>query len=178
MDNFYAVPLMGGILCVISLFTPTSLGFVSLNNMILLILFISVILEEICGIILIVFAVKLKKGKTPWIKQEKILLVFSLLALITPFVPSIIISIDLEYLRIFLFYGMAGGFITLIGVIFRHRITDSDSYYDTIIKERTDDKSLKVNQSPTAGPKFCRNCGTDLKGGTFKFCPECGTELS
>ncbi|MFX0074874.1 MAG: zinc ribbon domain-containing protein [Candidatus Hermodarchaeota archaeon] len=174
-DNFYAVPLMGGILCVITLLTPNSLGSFSLNFIILSILVSSVILEEVCGIILIVFAAKLKRGKIQWIAKK--LLVLSLLTFTTPIPLSILISIGLGYFRVFLVYGMTGGLITLIGVIFHWRMSDDDSIHGSLSQESIDDKSLKINQSPTSGTTICSNCGTHLKGGALKFCPECGNEL-
>ncbi len=177
-NNFYAVPLMGGILCVISIFTPISFTSFGFNFLILITLLISITLEEVCGIILIIFAVKLKKGKTTLLEQKKKFLVLSLLAFFTPIVLSIIISIGLEYFRIHLVYGLTGGFITILGVALHKRIVDGSSLYGSIVQERTEENlSPKINQSLIDIPTVCNKCGADLKGGVFKFCPECGNQL-
>ena len=134
-------------------------------------------LEEVSGIIILIIAVKLKRGKTTWIEQKRRLLALSLLALIIPIVTSIIV-IGLEHIRILMVIGLTGGFLTLLAVIFSNRVVDGDMFYSSTIQESVDDKGLKINKSPTSVPTLCNKCGTDLKEGTFKFCPECGNELT
>ena len=95
-----------------------------------------------------------------------------------PVILSIIISINIGFFRIFLVYGLTGGFLTLLSVIIHGNVANKDSFYPPPIKESTDDKLRKVKQISTKDFKFCINCGTDLRGGNFKFCPECGIQLS
>jgi len=114
-------------------------------------------------------AIKMRSGKTTWIEQKKRLLIVSWIVVCVTLAFIILAQLTIGQIVIIFEYGFVGGLLTLIAY-----------YYDkyTTSREYMPGPALMKEQVIYANPKFCTNCGFDLKGGTYKFCPECGTQLT
>lgn len=181
-NNIYAVPLIGGILCLITFFVSDwPYGFHSSFNTIIIITFlISFVLEVICANIMIYSAIMIKVGKTTLSGQKKKLMIFSWLVIgVTLILSFLFIFIQGRFILINR-YGLTGCLITLMGIYYyEHKVELGHKFAYTV-----ETKGEKVE--PTLGkdkvfhtyPKFCTNCGFNLKEGQFTFCPECGNQLT
>lgn len=196
-NNFYAVPLVGGILCLITFFIPdtpfSSIGstltamifnfmiFTSFSELIFIIFgLITVILEIVCGCVMLYSAIKMMLGKTTFTKQKMKLVILSWLVIGTTLTMSIPAIIGLGYFNLFNIYGFTGSLITLIGIYYSQHMMKRGP----ISRPMVIHKDEKLEPSPPkekvfyTDPKFCTNCGFNLTEGQFKFCPECGNQLS
>jgi hypothetical protein len=181
-NNIYAVPFIGGILCIITLFNPDLIFFISYNLITGMVFFIPTLLEVICGIIMLYSAIKMRSGKTTWIEERKKLMISSWLA----FSISLSFAIFLKllglgaYFVIVLEYGLVGGLITILGIYFYKFITERNFIAGpTLVQERKkSEPSPMKEQVFYANPKFCTDCGFNLEGGPFKFCPNCGNQIN
>jgi len=191
-NNFYAVLLIGGILCIYSilgnnLFTillhiPESVSFnpPGFTFSVLIIGFGPIILNLVLGILMIVSAVKMKNGKTTLFEEKKKLLIFSWLVVSVSLVLSIF-SI-FAYGTFFFLHepGLVGGLIIILGNFFYTLVTKRNFIYGPPLIQEGEN----IEPSPTkeqdfyANPKFCTNCGFNLEEKPFKFCPNCGTQLT
>ena len=180
INNIYAVPFIGGILCIITLFDPVTFLSISYNPIVGVIFLIPGLLNLICGIIMIFSAIKMRNGKTTLIEERKKIMISSWLAVSVSLGFAIFLMLILGYIIILFEYGLIGGLLTILGIYFYRLITERNFISDpTLVPERE-----KFEPSPTkeqvfyANPKFCHNCGFNLEKGPFKFCPNCGNQLT
>jgi hypothetical protein len=183
MNNFYAVPLIGGILCIIAIFSPIYFD-LFMYNIILWTIFISPgIIDLISGIIMLSLAFRLRKGITTYINEKKKLITLSWLAIIGSSGLGIFFIIAGSFSLFFAGFvitGFTGGIVTLLGIMF-YRIVNECNF--TTRPPLIHAKDI-YRPSPVEGPKFypgakfCTNCGFNLEGGPFKFCPNCGNKLT
>lgn len=179
-NNIYAVPFIGGILCVVTLFDPAIFPSFIYNPIMGMIFYIPVLLDTICGMIMIYSAIKMRNGKTTWIEERKKLMISSLIAVSVPLGMAILFMLMVEFFVIVFEYGLVGGLITILGIYFYKLITERNFISGpTLVQEQ-----IKFEPSPMkeqvfyANPKFCTNCGFNLEGGPFKFCPNCGNQMT
>ena len=180
INNIYAVPFIGGILCIIAFFTSELFLFIGYNIILGMIFFIPSLLELTCGIIMIYIAIKIRSGKTTWVEAEKKLLISSWLAIIIALGYGIFYMYAQGFFVITYPQGFTGGLVTLLGIYYYKHITNRDHVTGpALVQEReTLEPSPMKEQQFYADPKFCTNCGFNLEGGTLKFCPDCGNQLT
>lgn len=178
-NNIYAVPFIGGILCIITLFTLDLFYYISYDPIIGIIFLIPSLLDVISGIIMISSAIKMRSGKSTLIEERKKIMISSWLAVSVSLGFAIFLMLILGYIIILFEYGLIGGLLTILGIYFYRLITERNFISGpTLVPERE-----KFEPSPTkeqvfyANPKFCHNCGFNLERGPFKFCPNCGNQL-
>lgn len=190
-NNFFAVPLIGGILCINALFgynlflIPSLLpGNVSFNPpgfyfIVLIIGLVPIVLNLVVGILMIVSAVKLKNGKRTLFKEKKKLLSYSWVV--------VSVSLGLSIFSIFIYgsffilheYALIGGLIIILGNFFYKRVNQRNSIYGPPLvqeREETETRSMK-EQSTLIVRVICTNCGFKSKEESLKFCPECGSKF-
>lgn len=179
-NNFYAVPFIGGILCIILLFHPVFLSMFSYGLIIGMFAFIFVLPDIICGSIMIYSAINMKSGKTTWIEEKKKLLISSWLAVSITLGFGIFSFLIIGFFGIIFEYGFTGGLITILGIYYYEHITKRNFIPGpTLVQERE-----KFEPSPMkeevffANPKVCTDCEFNLEGGPFKFCPNCGSQMT
>lgn len=143
-NNFYVVPLIGGIFCFITFFIPDTplspaastltlmlfnfMVFASLPELIFIIFgLISVISEIVCGYVMIYSAIKMKLGKTTLKKQKMKLVFFSWLVIGLTLTMSTIAMIGIGFFNLFNGYGFIGSLITLIGIYYSRHMTKHGS---------------------------------------------------
>ena len=175
-NYLYAVPLIGGILCLVSFFAfILSLG---LQGFILTLIFVHP--QIVLGIMMIVSASRTRNGKTTWIDEKKKILVISwvLVGITLGFI--ILNFLIIRFIFITFEFGFVGGLLTLIGYYY-DKYTTNRAYLTGPALIRTKD-NLELGPMKERvifpNPKFCPNCGIDLKGSKFKFCTECGNQLA
>lgn len=190
-NNFYAIPLIGGILCIYSIFGynlffipmifsgSTFISFAGLPFLILIFGFGSIILYLVLGILIIISAVKMKKGKTNLSEEEKKLLTLSWLA--------VGVSLGLSVFSIygfgtFLFFhepGLVGGLIIILSTFFYKHVNKLNFMFGPPLVqkgEETEPKSMK-DHSSIIFHALCANCGFKSREESLKFCPKCGKRL-
>ena len=189
-NNFYAVPLIGGILCIYAIFGNSLLSLsLSLSGsiyflagfpfLIIIIFFGPIILDLVLGILMIVSAVKMKNGKTTLFEEKKKLLIFSWLV--------VSVSLGLSIFSIFgfgtffFFYepGLVGGLIIILGNFFYKLVTKRNFIYGPPLVqegEETEPRAM-IDQSPIIVHAICSNCGFKSGEESLKFCPKCGNRL-
>jgi len=139
-NNFYAVPLIGGILCLITFFIPDMpimlpvstltamifnfMIFSSLSELMFIIFgLITVILEIVCGCVMLYSAIKMGLGKTTLKEQKMKLMIFSWLVIGATLMMSITFFIGLGFFMLLNRYGFIGSLMTLIGIYYFQRMT-------------------------------------------------------
>ena len=190
-NNFFAVPLIGGILCIYGIFgynlfiIPSLLpGSVSFNPpgfpfIVLIVGLVPIILNLVLGILMIVSAVKLKNGKATLFEEKKKLLTYSWLV--------VSVSLGLSIFSIFgygtfLFFhepALGAGLIIILGNFFYKRVNQGNSIIGPPLvqeREETETSSMK-EQSPIIAHAICANCGFKSEEKSLNFCPECGRKL-
>lgn len=182
-NNFYAVPLIGGILCLITFLFPDLYYFTPLGgyNFILLIGFlIFIILEIICGNIMLYTAIRMGVGRTTFSKQKTKLLIFSWLVFGLTLVTSFFATLSAGFLFLVNRLGLIGCLITIIGIYYYERTAKRGLEFAQTLETNREkiEPSLTKENVYYIAPKFCINCGLNLKEGKFKFCPECGHQLT
>ena len=190
-NNFYAVPLIGGILCNFAIFGNSLLSLsLSLSGsiyflagfpfLIIILFFGPIILDLVLGILMIVSAVKMKNGKTTLFEEKKKLLIFSWLVVSVSLGLSIFSIFGFGTFYFFYEPGLVGGLIIILGNFFYNLVTKRNFIYGPpLVQEREKiEPSLTKEQVFYANPKFCTNCGFNLEGKPFRFCPNCGTQLT
>jgi hypothetical protein len=121
INNIYAVPFIGGILCIITLFDPVTFLSISYNPIVGVIFLIPGLLNLICGIIMIFSAIKMRNGKTTLIEERKKIMISSWLAVSVSLGFAIFQLLIMGFFVIFFEYGLVGGSITIFGIYFyRH----------------------------------------------------------
>jgi hypothetical protein len=196
-NNFYAVPLIGGILCLITFFVPDMpsifpgsfltaiifnfMIFTSFSELIFIIFgLITVISEIVCGCVMLYSAIKMGLGKTTLKEQKMKLMIFSWLVIGATLMMSITALFGMGFFMLINRYGFIGSLMTLIGIYYFQHMTKRG----TISSPMVFHEGKKLEPSPikekafNTDPKFCTNCGYNLKLGQLKFCPECGNQLS
>lgn len=168
-NYLYAVPLIGGILSIVSFSTFNFSAVFTLGLMGLITAIILVHPNIVLGIMMIVSAIKMRSGKTTWIEQKKELLVISwILVSITLGLAIFFMLIIGQFVLVFE-YGFVGGLLTLMGYYYERYTTDR--------KFKSDPAPMKERIIKDY-PKFCTNCGFNLEGRPFNFCPNCGTKFT
>lgn len=188
-NNFYAVPLIGGILCIyaifgnsllsLSLFLSGSINLGGFPFLVLIIFFGPVIFFLVFGILMIISAVKIENGKTTLFEERKKLLIFSWLVVSVSLGLSIFSIFGFGTFYFFYQPGLAGGLIIILGN-FIYKFSTKRNLIDAppLVQEGEKIKSSPMKERVIyTNPKFCHICGFNLKGGSFKFCPECGNQL-
>ncbi len=191
-NKFYAVPLIGGILCNFSIFgnniivvpilLSESLPFFPFGFPIFLLAlsFGPVILDLVLGILMIVSAVKMKNGRTTLFEEKKKLLIFSWVVIGVSMGLSIF---TLVLSGTFLFFhepGLIGGLIIILGNLFYKLVSNRNFIFGPpliLAGEKRDPYTTK-EQSLSIVHAFCTNCGFKYEKESIKFCPECGNRLS
>jgi len=190
-NKFYAVPLIGGILCNFAFFGNniiiipfllsglppfSSLGFPIL---LLALAFGPVILDLVLGILMIVSAVKMKNRKTTLFEEKKKLLIFSWVVIGVSLGLSIF---NLVLSRAFLFFhepGLVGGLIIILGILFYKFVSKHNFIFGPPLVQEGE----KIDPRPTKEQFlsivhiFCTNCGFKYEKESIRFCPECGNRL-
>lgn len=191
-NNFFAVPLIGGILCIYALFgynlfiipvlLSGSVSFIPPGFPFIIVFIIGlvpIILNLVVGILMIVSAVKLQNGKTTLMEEKKKLLTYSWL------VVSVSLGLSIYSIfgyGIFLFlheYALIGGLIIILGNFFYKRVNQGNSIIGPPLvqeREETETSSMK-EQSPIIAHAICANCGFKSEEESLNFCPECGRKL-
>jgi len=191
-NNFFAVPLIGGIFCIYAIFgynlfiipllLSGSVSFIPPGFLFIIVFIIGlvpIILNLVFGILMIVSAVKLKNGKTTLFEEKKKLLAYSWL------VVSVSLGLSIFSIfgyGIFLFLhepALVGGLIMILGYFFNKRVNKGNSIFGPpLVKEReeSEPRSMK-EQSPIIVHAICTNCGFKSGEDSLKFCPECGRKL-
>jgi len=179
-NNIYAVPFIGGILCITTLFTLDFYLASSYGLMFGLIYFIPGLVDTFCGIIMISSAIKMRSGKPSWIVERRKLMISSRLAVGVSLGLAILSMILVGYFVISLVYGFVGGLITILGIYFYKLITERNFISGpTLVQERENfEPSPMKEQVFYDNLKFCTNCGFNLEGGPFKICPNCGNQMT
>ncbi len=196
-NNFYVVPLIGGILCLITFFIPDMplmfpgsvliamifnfMIFASFSELIFIIFgLITVISEVVCGCVMLYSAIKMGLGKTTLKEQKMKLMIFSWLVIGATLMMSITFLFGLGFFMLLNRYGFIGSLMTLIGIYYFQRMTKRGTISSpVVIHEGERFKPIPPKEKVFyTNPKFCTNCGFNLKGGQFKFCPECGNQLT
>ena len=198
-NNFFAVPLIGGILCLITFFVPdmpsmfpgsflTAIIFnfmiftiTSFSELIFIIFgLITVILEIACGCVMLYSAIKMGLGKTTLNKQKRKLMIFSWLVIGATLMMSITALFGMGFFMLINRYGFIGSLMTLIGIYYyQHREKRGSISRPALIHEGEKfEPSLPEEKVFYTNPKFCIKCGFNLKEGQLKFCPECGNQLT
>ena len=191
-NNFFAVPLIGGILCIYGIFgynlfiIPSLLpGSVSFNPpgfpfiIVLIIGLVPIILNLVVGILMIVSAVKLKNGKATLFEEKKKLLTYSWLV--------VSVSLGLSIFSIFgygtfLFFhepALGAGLIIILGNLFYKRLNKGNSLFGPPLVQEGEETepSEMIDQSPIIVHAICSNCGFKSGEESLKFCPKCGNRL-
>ena len=181
MNNFYAVPLIGGILCILAIFSPAYFDLLMYSIIYLIILIIPCIIDLISGIIMLSLAFRLRKGITTYINEKRKLITLSWLAIIGSSGLGVYFTIIGGYFFSgFITVGFTGGVITFLGIFF-YRIINERNFITSppLIQEKDAYRPSPVEE-PKFYPKakFCIKCGFNLEGGPFKFCPNCGNKLT
>jgi hypothetical protein len=196
-NNFYAVPLIGGILCLITFFVPDMsymfsgsvlfamifnfMIFTSISELIFVISgLITVILEIACSCVMIYSAIKIMLGKTTLNKQKRKLMIFSWLVVGATLMMSITALFGMGFFMLINRYGFIGCLITIIGIFYSNHMTKRGTISrpvgipegEKFVPSLPEEKVFYTN------PKFCVKCGFNLKEGHLKFCPECGHQLT
>lgn len=174
-NDIYAVALIGGILCIMSLFYSDIWGAFSFNLLVGMIASAPIFAQASFGIVMLIYAIKIRRGKSSMMEEKKKFLIFSWLAVSVSLGFSVFIFIVVEVFALSFPYGFVGGLLTILGVYYHQHITKDTRH--------TDHKQQKIELIPIqkkeiSNPKFCTNCGFNLKEGPFKFCPECGNQLN
>ena len=196
-NNFYAIPLIGCILCLITFFIPETpfystdsfltliisnfMIFTSLSELIFIISGLTtVILEIVCGCVMLYSAIKMKLGKTTLKEQKMKLMIFSWLVIGTTLIMSITATFGLGFFNLLNRYGLIGSLITLIGIYYSQHMTKRGNISSpVVIHEGERLKSIPPKEKVfNTNPKFCTNCGFSLEGGPFNFCPNCGNGIT
>jgi hypothetical protein len=179
-NNTYAIPLIGGILCIIPLFTPSLFLYISYNLMFGLISLIPSLLDTYFGIIMIYSAIMMRSGKTTWIQERKNLTIYSWLAVSVSLGSATITMMLSGVFLISPVYGFVGGLITILGIYF-YKLTTERNFISgpTLVQEKEKfEPSPMEEQAFYSKLKFCTNCGFNLEEGSFKTCPNCGKQLT
>jgi len=196
-NNFYVVPLIGGILCLITFFIPDMtfmfpgsfltaiifnfMIFSSFSELIFIIFgLITVILEMVCGCVMLYSAIKMGLGKTTLNEQKMKLMILSWLVIGTTLMMSITAFIGLGFFMLLNRYGFIGSLITLIGIYYFQHMTKHGTISSPVVIHEGERFNLIPPKEKVfyTNPKFCTNCGFNLKEGQFKFCPECSNQLT
>jgi len=180
-NNIYAVPFIGGILCITTLFTLDLSLASSYSLLYELISFIPGLVDTACGIIMVTSAIKMRSGNTRWIVERRKLMFSSWLAIAVSLGLGFIFMILFGYFVISPVYGFVGGLITILGIYFYELITERNFISGpTFVQEREKfEPSPMQEQEFYDNPnKFCTNCGINLDGGPFKTCPNCGKQIT
>ena len=139
-NNFYVVPLIGGILCLITFFIPDMplmfpgsvltamifnfMIFSSFSELIFIIFgLITVILEIVCGCVMLYSAIKMGLGKTTLNKQKRKLMIFSWLVIGATLMMSITALFGMGFFTLFNRFGIIGSLITIIGIFYSNHMT-------------------------------------------------------
>lgn len=171
-NDIYAVPFIGGILCIMSLFYSDIWVAFSFNLVLGMILSAPILAQASFGIVMLIYAIKIRRGKSSLMEEKKKFLIFSWLAVSVSLGFSVFIFFVIELFGLSFPYGFVGGLLTILGIYYHQYITKDTKY--------TDQQGKKIEQEKEfyTKPKFCTNCGFNLKEGSFKFCPECGNQLT
>ena len=179
-DYIYAVPFIGGIICLVSLFAFNLSAIFTLGPLGLIGILIFIHPQVVLGIMMIVSAIRTRNGKTMWIEQKKKLLVISwvLVGISLGFTIFFLLIIGMFY--IMFEYGFVGGLLTLIGYYYDKYTTSRASLTGPALIRTKDNLELGPMKERVIfpNPKFCPKCGIDLKGSKFKFCTDCGNQLA
>ena len=178
-NNIYAVPFIGGILCIVTLCNPAFFSLFSYGLIYGMFAFIFVLPDIICGSIMISSAIKMRSGKTTWIEEKKKLLISSWLAVSITLGFGIFSFLIIGFFVIIFEFGFVGGSITILGIYYYEHITKRNLISGpTLIQERIFSEPSPMKEEVFfANPKFCTDCGFNLEGGPFKFCPNCGNQM-
>ncbi len=179
-NYIYAVPFIGGIVCIISLFAinPSVIFTFSLIGLIGILILIHP--EIVFGIMMIVSAIKMRSGKTTWIEQKKKLMIISWILVGITLGFTIFTLVLIGQIAIIFEYGFVGGLLNLMGYYY-DRYTANRAYMTgpALIQEKENFKLGPMkDQVSYANPKFCTNCGFKFEVVSLKFCPECGNQLA
>jgi len=188
-NNFFAVPLIGGILCIyaftgygffiIPLVFPGSQPFNPGFPFGLIIRLGPIILNIVLGIFMIVSAVKLESGKKTFIEEKKKLLSYSWVV--------VSVSLGLSIFSIFTFgtflflheYALIGGLIIILGNFFYKRVNQHNSIYGPpLVQEREETETIPMKEQPPLIVRvICTKCGFKSEEESLKFCTKCGNKL-
>jgi len=179
-NNIYAVPFIGGILCIIPLFTPNLFLLISYDLIFGMIYLIPSLLDTYFGIIMIYSAIMMRSGKTTWIQERKNLMIYSWLAVSVSLGSATLTMMALGYFLISPVYGFVGGLITILGIYFYKLITERNLLSGpTLVQEKEKFEASPMKEQAFYGKlKFCTNCGINLEEGSFKTCPNCGKQIT
>jgi hypothetical protein len=185
INNFYAVPLIGGILCILAIFTYLEL---LMHDILQWLLFgIPGIIDLICGILMLSLAFRLRSGITTYINEKKKLIALSWVAIIGSSGLAIFFMIigGFSYywglfLNLITVTGFTGGIVTLLGIVFYRIVNERKFITRPPLVQEKDVYIPRPVEEPKFYPdaKFCTNCGFNLEGGPFRFCPNCGNKLN
>ena len=190
-NKFYAIPLIGGILCQFAIlgnlpfifsFLLTGDPYFSFGSFFIIVLFVSfapIITDLVLGIIMIHSAVKMKNRRSNFLAEKKKLLILSWITVGSSLCLSIF---SIFGFGVFLFFyepGLVGGLIVILGIFFYKLVTERNFIYGPplIQDEKKIEQSAMKTQFHLTAPKFCTNCGFDLEGAALNYCPECGHKL-
>lgn len=169
-DNIYIVPFIGGLLCTMTVISPPFFLFFGLIPV------ITSLLELICGLFLIYYAIKIKRGKSMWIEEQIKILIFSWIAFSVSLGISFSFLLGVGSFFIVYDYGFAGSLITLLGYYFHNYISNRNP-----IIVRGGDKFehySKKERIKYTNPRFCPHCRFKLEKWLFDFCPNCNKQLT
>lgn len=185
--NFFAVPLIGGILCIYAFFglnllvVPILLAENPFSPplIFLFLVFGPILLDLNLGILLIVSAVTIKKGKTTFLEERGKILIFSWVI--------VGVSLGLGVLSItwfgaFLFFhepGLVGGLVIILGDFFYKHVNKRNFIFGPPLGQEGEklEPSPMKEHPPITYRKFCTNCGFKSGKESIKFCPKCGNKL-
>ena len=85
--------------------------------------FLAIVLDIVCGGVMLSSAIKMKRGKTTLKEQKMKLIILSWLVIGSSLSVSIIFTFDTILLNLFNSYGFIGSLITLIGIYYRQHMT-------------------------------------------------------
>ena len=179
-NNIYAIPFIGGILCITPLFIPNLFLYISYDLIFGLIYLIPSLLDTYFGIIMIYSAIMMRSGKTTWIQERKNLMIYSWLAVSVSLGSATITMMLSGVFLISPVYGFVGGLITILGIYF-YKLTTERNFISgpTLVQEKEKfEASPMKEQGFYDNPKLCTICGFNFGEKPYKFCPNCGNLIT
>ncbi len=189
-DQFFVVPLMGGILCLIQFFAPNIIFSLYFDVILFFGWIILVINNIVFGIIMIVSAVRLKNQRRTLADEKTKLMVLSWISIGAPLgfgsfyliISPIFTGSFSTFFIIPNTFGIAGGMVVILGLFLkiineRNMISSveiDDQFVDTHLIESEEPSELKAKKLY----KFCPDCGLYIQGKNYSYCPNCGSKIN